>query len=406
MIKTPILTFVLLLFSSTAMATWNLIGTGTGFVVSGQYALTSAQTLKGCDAASVHFQGQYMDAEIEALDISNDLGLILLEKSFPQTATFRGGKAIRLGDAVVNYGYPLFGELSDYATVKKGEINSLAGAGDDSRFMQHDADTQPGNRGGPLLDRSGHVVGVVSASKPINLAVKSFVAEAFLSASGVDYEKAQSRRKLDTADIVEVAESFTVLVGCWQDVSEQTAQTEAGHDAPQEAATGDGCPEGMIQTYKGCEEITKAQADAAAAEAAAVVRGKAAALAKAMAQAEQALARAAALAEDESTGEVDTESEEASVIEEEQEINQAACDEAEALLANVRGELKAAQIEYEARFNEWQRLSRLEGVPELEIELARKRAWAWKTGVLIPLDDAVRAAEMAVNFECVEVHFN
>ena len=151
------------------------------------------------------------------------------EKSFQHTAKFRDGKPIRLGDTVVNYGYPLFGELSDHAKISKGEINSLAGMGNDSRFIQYDAATQPGNSGGPVLDLSGNVVGIVSAglskkyadqtghiAQNVNFAVKSFVAEAFLSANGIDFEKAESKEEMRTADIAEKAEKFTVLVGCWQ----------------------------------------------------------------------------------------------------------------------------------------------------------------------------------------------
>ena len=66
----------------------------------------------------------------------------------------------------------------------------------------------------------------VSASKPAalcynkshflasHLAIR--VAERFLSANGVAFEKAESIEKMETADIAEKAERFTVLVGCWQ----------------------------------------------------------------------------------------------------------------------------------------------------------------------------------------------
>jgi hypothetical protein len=37
-----------------------------------------------------------------------------------------------------------------------------AGLGDDSRYLQISAPVQPGNSGGPLLDASGHLVGIVT----------------------------------------------------------------------------------------------------------------------------------------------------------------------------------------------------------------------------------------------------
>ena len=99
----------------------------------------------------------------------------------------------------------------------------------DSSVFQYDAATQPGNSGGPVLDLSGNVVGIVNSglskkyadatghiAQNVNFAVKSYVAEGFLSANGVDFERAESKEEMRTADIAEKAERFTVLVGCWQ----------------------------------------------------------------------------------------------------------------------------------------------------------------------------------------------
>lgn len=167
--------------------------------------------------------------EVAAWDSTNDLGLLKSTEPFEHTAKFRGGQGISLGDTVVNYGYPLFSELSDHAKISKGEINSLAGIGNDSSVIQYDAATQPGNSGGPVLDLSGNVIGIVSSglskkyaeqsghiAQNVNFAVKSYVAEGFLSANGVDYERAESKEDLKTAEIAKKAERFTVLAGCWQ----------------------------------------------------------------------------------------------------------------------------------------------------------------------------------------------
>tara|TARA_B100001079_G_C16008273_1_gene339152 strand:- start:27 stop:374 length:348 start_codon:yes stop_codon:yes gene_type:complete len=108
-------------------------------------------------------------------------------------------------------------------------ISSLAGIGNDSRTIQFDAPTQPGNSGGPVLDSSGNVVGVVShglskkyadqsghIAQNVNFAVKSYLVEGFLSSNNVSFEKAESTEKLELPDIAEKAEKFTVLVGCWE----------------------------------------------------------------------------------------------------------------------------------------------------------------------------------------------
>lgn len=86
-----------------------------------------------------------------------------------------------------------------------------------------------GDCGGPVLDSSGNVVGVVShilskkyadksghIAQNVNFAVKSYLVEGFLSSNNVSFEKAESTEKLELPDIAEKAERFTVLIGCWE----------------------------------------------------------------------------------------------------------------------------------------------------------------------------------------------
>ena len=80
-------------------------------------------------------------------------------------------------------------------------ISALAGPGDDRRIFQITAPVQPGNSGGPVLDTSGHVVGVVVARfdalkmarltgrlpQNVNFAISEGAARAFLGAHDVPY---------------------------------------------------------------------------------------------------------------------------------------------------------------------------------------------------------------------------
>jgi S1-C subfamily serine protease len=70
----------------------------------------------------------------------------------------------------------------------------VAGIGDDTRYLQISTPVQPGNSGGPVLDQSGNVVGVVVAvinvlkvasaiddvPQNVNFAIKSSVLTNFL----------------------------------------------------------------------------------------------------------------------------------------------------------------------------------------------------------------------------------
>ena len=76
-------------------------------------------------------------------------------------------KVAKQGDAsaqlIVVACFPLHGLLTSDINVTTGTISALAGPGDDRRIFQITAPVQPGNSGGPVLDASGHVVGVVVA---------------------------------------------------------------------------------------------------------------------------------------------------------------------------------------------------------------------------------------------------
>jgi S1-C subfamily serine protease len=72
--------------------------------------------------------------------------------------------SIKLGDAVFAIGFPNIGVQGQEPKLTRGEINSLTGMKDNPRYFQISAPVQPGNSGGPLLDHSGNVVGVVAMS--------------------------------------------------------------------------------------------------------------------------------------------------------------------------------------------------------------------------------------------------
>lgn len=69
----------------------------------------------------------------------------------------------RLGEDVAAYGFPLTGVLSDSIKVTTGNVNSLVGMENDTRYLQVSTPLQPGNSGGPILDQWGTVVGVSTA---------------------------------------------------------------------------------------------------------------------------------------------------------------------------------------------------------------------------------------------------
>jgi S1-C subfamily serine protease len=105
--------------------------------------------------------GRTLDARIVARDAVNDLALLKLPDDPIKVASFR--TAMRLGEGVAAFGFPHSDILSTSGNFTLGNITALNGIGDDSRYFQISAPVQAGNSGGPLLDLTANVVGVVSS---------------------------------------------------------------------------------------------------------------------------------------------------------------------------------------------------------------------------------------------------
>lgn len=206
-----------------------LASTGRGFFVSANGdVITNHHVTDKC--TQLRITGRDTLVRPTADDTENDIALLATSVHASSVATFRGGHSIRAGDNIVVIGYPLRGLLANEANVSTGTVSALAGMGNDTRFIQITAPVQPGNSGGPLLDEDGHVVGVVVAKldaikiakvtgdipQNINFAIKGNVAQSFLDANGIVYSTAESKRKLETAEIVSQAKSYTVVIECWR----------------------------------------------------------------------------------------------------------------------------------------------------------------------------------------------
>src|SRR6185437_11182820 len=139
--------------------------TGTGIVVSADgVILTNRHVVPDCRTITIHrLDGSTIPARLLASDAENDLAILKAALGATGVVGFRDGAAIRQGDAIAAVGFPLSGLLSSGTTLTTGTVSALAGMRNDSRFLQISAPVQPGNSGGPLLDQSGNLVGVVES---------------------------------------------------------------------------------------------------------------------------------------------------------------------------------------------------------------------------------------------------
>nr|WP_234887035.1 serine protease [Sinorhizobium terangae] len=54
--------------------------------------------------------------------------------------------------------------LADSVKITTGNVNALAGLKNDTRYIQISTPIQPGNSGGPVVDRDGFLLGITSAT--------------------------------------------------------------------------------------------------------------------------------------------------------------------------------------------------------------------------------------------------
>lgn len=201
---------------------------GTGFFVNDQgWVVTNAHVVEGCTSISVPQMGT---GDALAVDKQNDLAAFRLSSDIGKPHLPLRRSQPRLGEDIAAYGFPLDGILSDSIKVTTGNINSLVGMENDTRYLQVSTPLQPGNSGGPILDQWGSIVGVSTAvlgtkftdatgiaPQNVNFAVRSNVVELFLQSRDIKYESADPRqgdKALSTADLSDKAVPAVVKVLC------------------------------------------------------------------------------------------------------------------------------------------------------------------------------------------------
>ena len=204
---------------------------GTGFVVSSSgHILTNSHVIENCSQLNFQLRGEIAVQSI-LIDANQGADLALLQADVDvEPANFNSSQSVRLGEEVVVYGFPLLGDLSSQGNLTNGIVSALSGLNDDLGRMQMTAQIQPGNSGGPVMNRSGQVVGVVvetandeyfreqrgASIQNLNFAIRDSLARTFLDTNNIDYHLSDSSALLSVADIADSAQNFTGIILCYQ----------------------------------------------------------------------------------------------------------------------------------------------------------------------------------------------
>jgi S1-C subfamily serine protease len=145
-------------------------GVGSGVVVNENGdILTALHVVTGAADIQVFFtDGSQTTAEIIAAEPENDIAVLMPDQppGLIVPAVLGNPRAMRVGDEAYAVGNPLGLTASLSAGVISGFDRSITveeGGQHLEGLIQFDTAVNPGNSGGPLLNRQGHVVGIVTA---------------------------------------------------------------------------------------------------------------------------------------------------------------------------------------------------------------------------------------------------
>jgi S1-C subfamily serine protease len=208
------------------------VSTGTAFFVSWEgHLVTNHHVVEGHDKIQVQVEiGELIDAEVVALDEENDLALLRVD-AIGQPLPLRARAPLVKGEEVFALGYPLISIQGQEQKATFGRVNALSGVQGDERYAQVDVPIQPGNSGGPLIDKRGEVVGVITSMlhqqkvlelagvipQNVNYALKvSYVEEVLFAELGAEWTPAsRSQPEHEFSELVGAAQDSVVLVVAW-----------------------------------------------------------------------------------------------------------------------------------------------------------------------------------------------
>jgi uncharacterized protein len=196
------------------------------FVTAAGHAVTNAHVVQACRQVELVLTSGREKATVLAIDHANDLALLKVSAGPQRVPRFR--KSARQGESIAVYGYPLAGLLAVDGNFTTGSVTALTGLEGDDRLIQLSAPVQPGSSGGPVMDQSGHIVGIIVAQldhssirevvpnipQNVNFAIKAEVALSFLEAHRIAFSVEERGLPLMPELLADWAREFTALVEC------------------------------------------------------------------------------------------------------------------------------------------------------------------------------------------------
>ena len=136
-------------------------GRGSGFYVRHDTLLTNVHVVQNDSYVTLRrMDGSSVNARVESRAPAFDIAVLKVAAPSPSQAVIPMGSAhsLKAGQEIIVIGSAL-GTLQN--SVSRGIVSGLRSSGG-ATLVQTDAATNPGNSGGPMLDRSGAVIGITT----------------------------------------------------------------------------------------------------------------------------------------------------------------------------------------------------------------------------------------------------
>lgn len=206
---------------------------GTGFFISPYGELiTNAHVIKDCHQGSIQLKGAiHTTAQLIAMDEQHDLALLRATHPPRDAAKLAATEtSIVRGDPVMVMGYPA-NRRSEYSySIAHAEVLDVKGPQGEPTWYQFSDSAQQGNSGGPLLDNTGNVIGVVTGKSELimvnertrerqligsaDIAVALPILKQFLLQNHIRFQQADSRVMRSNQYIESRARDFISQVHC------------------------------------------------------------------------------------------------------------------------------------------------------------------------------------------------
>jgi hypothetical protein len=182
---------------------------GTGFFISNDgYIVTCFHVIE--NASEIYIKGINSDftrkyiSKIVATDKTNDLAILKVDciLSSPIKYSIKWNTC-DVGQEVFTLGYPLKTTMGEEVKLTNGIISSKSGFQGDITTYQITAPVQPGNSGGPLFDKNGYVIGVISAkhtgAENAGYAIKTNILKNLIQSSSSNLQISQTNQLIGKA---------------------------------------------------------------------------------------------------------------------------------------------------------------------------------------------------------------